>query len=266
MAIIRRIFLDFEASALEGGYPIEVGWSIVEIHPERDAFSLAVESHLICPTPEWRENLAWNPDAEAVHKITPAMLDTRGRAPETVAGRLAAIVGDAKWIYIDSEKDQEWLMLLAKATGREFQFRLADVMFSLFDQEPPAINVLTVERDAYWDFEKIANEIAPAHHRAATDTLRLAVLFLLAKGQGRADFQAYSDRVRLAVTRADPLCAYSRGLLTRRDAIDLLGLRDYASLLVALGDADLPMPMPPVAEIEQQAALFERLWRGEKDQ
>lgn len=43
----------------------------------------------------------------------------------------------------------------------------------------------------------------------------------------------------------DPLMAYSQGRLSRADAIRLLGLRDYADLLVALGDADLPMPLPP---------------------
>jgi hypothetical protein len=36
-------------------------------------------------------------------------------------------------------------------------------------------------------------------------------------------------------------------------------LRDYAALLVALGDADLPMPPPH--EVENQAAIFARLWR-----
>jgi hypothetical protein len=42
----------------------------------------------------------------------------------------------------------------------------------------------------------------------------------------------------------DPLLAYSRGRLARNEAIRLLGLRDYAALLVALEDADLPMPLP----------------------
>lgn len=59
----------------------------------------------------------------------------------------------------------------------------------------------------------------------------------------------------------DPLAAYSRGLLARNEAIRLLGLRDYTELLVALGDADLPMPSPPPHEIENQAAMFAKLWR-----
>jgi hypothetical protein len=59
---------------------------------------------------------------------------------------------------------------------------------------------------------------------------------------------------------ADPLVSYSRGRLARNEAIRLLDLRDYAELLVALGDADLPMPLPPANEIENQAATFVELW------
>lgn len=59
----------------------------------------------------------------------------------------------------------------------------------------------------------------------------------------------------------DPLLAYSKGLLSRREAVRRLGLRDYAGLLVALGDADLSMPLPPAHEIESQVAIFVKLWK-----
>ncbi|CAO3426853.1 DUF6364 family protein [Azospirillum endophyticum] len=59
----------------------------------------------------------------------------------------------------------------------------------------------------------------------------------------------------------DPLLAYSQGRLARNEAIRRLGLRDYAELLVALGDADLPMPSPPPHDIENQAVTFARLWK-----
>ncbi|CAN7327770.1 hypothetical protein LJR231_001788 [Phyllobacterium sp. LjRoot231] len=59
----------------------------------------------------------------------------------------------------------------------------------------------------------------------------------------------------------DALTAYSKGLLSRREAIRRLGLRDSADLLVALGDANLPMPLPPEHEIASQAATFVKLWR-----
>ena len=76
----------------------------------------------------------------------------------------------------------------------------------------------------------------------------------------REHFEAITEPDR-APTEDDPLLAYSKGLLSRRDTIARLGLRDYADLLVALGDADLPMPLPPPHDIENQAATFARLWR-----
>jgi plasmid stability protein len=59
----------------------------------------------------------------------------------------------------------------------------------------------------------------------------------------------------------DPLLAYSQGRLARNEAIRLLGLRDYAELLIALGDADLPLPLPPPHDIENQAVTFAKLWK-----
>lgn len=59
----------------------------------------------------------------------------------------------------------------------------------------------------------------------------------------------------------DPLLAFSKGQIARDEAIRLLGLRDYAQLLVELGDADLPMPLPPAHEIENQAVAFAKLWK-----
>jgi hypothetical protein len=63
----------------------------------------------------------------------------------------------------------------------------------------------------------------------------------------------------------DPLLAYSRGRLARNETVRLLGLRDYAELLVALGDADLPMPLPAHQEIERQEANFTGLWHQRRN-
>jgi len=64
------------------------------------------------------------------------------------------------------------------------------------------------------------------------------------------------------ISDGDPLLAYSKWLLSRREAVRRLGLRDCADLLVALGYADLPMPLPPAHEIENQAATFAKLCRA----
>lgn len=61
----------------------------------------------------------------------------------------------------------------------------------------------------------------------------------------------WRDAKRLAALRMRrALEAYSEGRLSRDDAIRQFGLRDYAGLLVALGDVGLPMPMPPETEVE----------------
>ena len=58
-----------------------------------------------------------------------------------------------------------------------------------------------------------------------------------------------------------PLILYSRGQITRQVAIRALQIRDYAELLVALGDADLPMPMPSDAQIESEVETFREMMR-----
>ena len=54
---------------------------------------------------------------------------------------------------------------------------------------------------------------------------------------------------------------FSRGLLTKEQAVEYSGFRDYAELLVALGDADLPLPALSKAEIDKQVSTFIDIWR-----
>nr|WP_042673701.1 hypothetical protein [Methylobacterium sp. B34] len=49
-------------------------------------------------------------------------------------------------------------------------------------------------------------------------------------------------------------------LIPRREAIERPGLRDYADLLVLLGDHGLVPPRPSDREVEEQVEVFERLW------
>ena len=58
------------------------------------------------------------------------------------------------------------------------------------------------------------------------------------------------------------LTAYSEQRISRDEAIERLELRDYASLLVALGHADLPLPSRPPEAVEDEAAIFVELWKG----
>jgi hypothetical protein len=106
---------------------------------------------------------------------------------------------------------------------------------------------------------------------AAAEIARLTVELARAGPSGAADETAMPPIAHAAHNAAepgaqhdvadDPLAAYSQGRLARSDAIRLLGLRDYAALLVALGDADLPMPLPSPDEVDDQAATFVNLWK-----
>lgn len=69
----------------------------------------------------------------------------------------------------------------------------------------------------------------------------------------------------LKVARTMVLEQYSRGELSRRVAAEKLGLRDTADLLVALGNAGLPMPQPPEDEVKEQAAAFACLFRENRE-
>ena len=59
----------------------------------------------------------------------------------------------------------------------------------------------------------------------------------------------------------ETLAAFSNGLLSRDDAVQKMGLRDYAGLLIALGDANLPMPMPSPDETQKQVEIFRTIWK-----
>jgi hypothetical protein len=57
------------------------------------------------------------------------------------------------------------------------------------------------------------------------------------------------------------LLRFYRGLITKDQAIVELELRDYADLLVAMGDAELPLPSLPQEQIDQQIKEFTNLMR-----
>ena len=74
-------------------------------------------------------------------------------------------------------------------------------------------------------------------------------------------------RTHLEAITAEPehpmegaLHAYAAGMIRRDEAIRRTGVRDYAGLLVALGDAGLVPPRPPEQQVENEATTFARIW------
>lgn len=96
---------------------------------------------------------------------------------------------------------------------------------------------------------KVASKVAQARRTTVSAILRQSLGEFLYPGRETAEL--------------DPLLAYSLGKIDRHQAIERLGCRDYAELLVALGDNDLSMPLPDPDEIERQAQTLSKLWHGD---
>jgi len=65
-----------------------------------------------------------------------------------------------------------------------------------------------------------------------------------------------------AKARTEALLKFSRGLLTKEQTIDAVGVRDYAELLPMLGDANIPLPSLPPEELDRQVETFVDLFRN----
>lgn len=114
-------FIDFEASgAVGGGYPIEVGYCLVEADR-----SLRSASKLIRHD-EWLNELSWDWQAERIHHITRADLMGHGESPLVVMrwlnAQLAGLV-----VCADSQFDVLWCRDLAGAAGVAPTFRILDI-------------------------------------------------------------------------------------------------------------------------------------------
>jgi hypothetical protein len=145
--------LDVEASGFgRGSYPIEVGFVL----PDGQAWC-----SLVRPEPDWRH---WDPAAEQVHRITPALLQAHGRPCREVALQLNQRLRGLS-VYSDGwAHDYSWLGRLYEAAELQPSYRL-DNLFSLLD-EP---------RLARWDAarEAAAQRLQLQRHRASADARML---------------------------------------------------------------------------------------------
>ena len=63
----------------------------------------------------------------------------------------------------------------------------------------------------------------------------------------------------------DALLAFSEGRMSKETAIRALGLRDYAQLLISLGERNLPLPKAPAREIESMTGAFVGLLKRRRE-
>jgi hypothetical protein len=153
--------IDFEASSLENGYPIEVGIA--------DAITGRVRAWLIRPPVVWAAERVWSPASAAVHGISRAMLDTEGAAPGVVWRALARAIKGRRLVSDNPPFDGRWLNMLAGMA----QPALLDL-----DQFAWALAVKAGRRpDIAW--RKAETEVwtkVPTVHRAGPDALRNALM------------------------------------------------------------------------------------------
>jgi DNA polymerase III epsilon subunit-like protein len=181
--------LDCEASSLgRDGYPIEVAWSFVQLDG-LDAAGGPIEQVLIRPLPFWTD---WDPQAEAVHGISRAMLAAEGEHAAVAARRISEAI-DGALVYTDAPSfDGRWLRRLMQDTNVEAVFGVApieslflDVSRGHFVASDSRDVMLLDRRQEYW-IQRIVERAKTTHprtHRAAADVRHyLEILRLLRAG------------------------------------------------------------------------------------
>lgn len=151
---------DVEASALEGGYPIEIGVATLW-----KTGSIETRSWLIRPPSFWLATMLWSDEAERLHGLTRANLEALGLEPAQVCRELNWTL-DGATVLVDSKMDGLWTSLLFAAGEIEQRFQIRHI--------EPALGLLS--RDALRNATRASEAKGPAVHRAALDARRWAEL------------------------------------------------------------------------------------------
>jgi DNA polymerase III epsilon subunit-like protein len=160
--------IDFEASCLPDygqSYPIEVALA------RSDGSSRA---WLIRPVEAWRY-WDWSPEAEALHGISRALLETQGLTAEHVLDEMADFAKDCR-VYADADLDQYWLEVLCQAVRRPLPFPVHHLGELLQEHR--------FTRDQVAAAVEAARKRLPRQHLARDDAQRLALMVnLLVNGE-----------------------------------------------------------------------------------
>jgi hypothetical protein len=162
MMLERLLCIDFEASSLDNGYPIEVG--IAEVATG------AVLSWLIRPSVTWLAERVWSPASEEVHGIKRALLEAKGEPPETVWAALAPMLVGKLLISDNPSFDGRWLKMLAFDAAVPTLEDMDGLAWGLAVKSGRRPDIAWVKAEAeVW--AKV-----PTVHRAGPDALRNALM------------------------------------------------------------------------------------------
>lgn len=182
-------FIDFEASALESSYPIEIGWARLDG---------IVGAALIRPHDDWRK-LNWASDSARVHKLAQELLGD-GLPRDEVLARVKAALGDFDCFSDAPENDWAWMKMLS-----------ADGIVDLKLSELPADMLLLAVAEKSGIPSAIAAQIvdramAVGAHSAAGDAAGLAAAFEILSHGGEIEMGAaelvFERWQRLAIAAA----------------------------------------------------------------
>lgn len=122
----KTAIIDFEASALWGGYPIEVGIAKFHrfqgLHVPRDIQSTGY----IIRHDSWLRTGHWDPKAQAIHGLTKDGIFASGDTVRKIAYRLNEELADSD-VYADSDFDVGWNEQVFAAAGIAPSFKIGHV-------------------------------------------------------------------------------------------------------------------------------------------
>ncbi|AOG02958.1 3'-5' exonuclease [Bosea sp. RAC05] len=161
------LFLDMEASSLEGGFPIEIGVC-------DDA--LQAHSWLIQPHPSWQD-LEWNDVSQQIHGISQAKLIADGLPVDAVLLEMSKIVSPGHAMHSDNPTyDARWLQQLCCAGRRWVTQEINPFLQASFDvlegNQWADVIEHRLERS-----QELARLYWPHIHRAGPDAKSMAAVF-----------------------------------------------------------------------------------------
>jgi hypothetical protein len=115
------VFYDCEASELDEGYIIEIGWAF------SDGEGFVSAGSLIHPLAAWNIDDAWSSEAESLHGISLARLREQGRPAEEVAQMMNEALAGRELFSDDPAFDVRWLGQLFDAAGVKPGFVVSEI-------------------------------------------------------------------------------------------------------------------------------------------
>ena len=113
-------FYDCEASELDEGTIIEIGWAFL------DGENFVSAGSLIRPLAAWNIDDAWSSEAESLHGISLARLREEGRPVEDVARMMNEALAGRELFSDDPAYDIRWLGQLFDAAGVQQNFVVSE--------------------------------------------------------------------------------------------------------------------------------------------